>query len=193
MDLFDKSGHITDEGFTLLLQDAPNLLDRLELTEHLSFCDKCCARYADLLTGDVLLMPPAPVAPDLMERIRRRSRTIFFNRFVKVGLAASLAMGLWLTGINYGIIDISPRFDQNAQQPHALSATADTSNGFNLDEGSQTGAGQFMARQQENAKKLQASFDAVAAKSADDSPTLNMKISLAVENLLSSITHKGDQ
>lgn len=184
MELFDAKGHITDAGFSALLTDQPDMLSRLELTEHLSFCDKCCARYADLLSGDVLLMPPEPIAPKLMERIRRRAKHLLFNRFVKVGLAASLAMGLWLTGINYGIIPIAPPAE--SQNASALLST-----GFPAQSGS-TALKQFTDTQQKNANRMRASLDAVTSDILEDPLTLNMKISKALDQLLSSISHKGD-
>lgn len=176
MELFDNRGHITTAGFDALTQGTADELARLELTEHLSFCDACCARYAELLTGDVLLCPPAPVAHSVMERIRRRTRTVLFNRYVKVGLAASLAMGLWLTGLSYGLIPSVPATREEALSAPAQSGTVQ----------------QFLDTQQKNASRMKESLDALVTETNDASPTWNMKISQAIDQLFSSISHKGD-
>lgn len=177
MELFDNHGHITDEGFAALFGGQADDLQRLELTEHLSFCDVCCARYAEHLTGDVLLDTPKPIAPGVMERIRRRTRTVLFNRYVKVGLAASLAMGLWLTGLNYGLIPSIPH-----AEARAFSASAQT-----------TSIEKFVDTQQQNAARMKESLDALVTQTNEASPTWNMKLSKAINDLFPSISHKGDR
>lgn len=52
MDVFDdRTGHITAEGFAALLAGELDELASLEVAEHLSFCDSCCARYAACSPG----------------------------------------------------------------------------------------------------------------------------------------------
>ena len=58
-ELFDPNGHLTDDAFGALLRDEPlDEMERLEISEHLSFCDRCVERYAALLDGSELLSPP---------------------------------------------------------------------------------------------------------------------------------------
>lgn len=46
-ELFDPNGHLTDDAFGALLRDEPlDEMERLEISEHLSFCDRCVERYA---------------------------------------------------------------------------------------------------------------------------------------------------
>lgn len=59
MERFDDNGHITAQGFSLLLHGEPDTLSRLELAEHLSFCDECCQKYADLMETEPLFFTAA--------------------------------------------------------------------------------------------------------------------------------------
>lgn len=96
---FDADGHLTDFAFDELLHGEPAELTRLEIAEHLSFCDKCTERYADLLCGDALLDAPETLHPLTMRRLRQKAAELFFNRYVAVGVAACLTMLLWLGGV----------------------------------------------------------------------------------------------
>lgn len=99
-ELFRNDGHLTDYAFKALINDQPlDELSRLEIAEHLSFCDECVSRYSALLTGEALIEPEETVVPTVMERIRTRARLIFFNKYVAVVMAASIAMVLWVTGV----------------------------------------------------------------------------------------------
>ena len=58
MERFHTDGHLTDEALAALIRDGrPDELSRLEIAEHLSFCDVCLQRYTDLLSGTTLLEP----------------------------------------------------------------------------------------------------------------------------------------
>ena len=47
---FRPDEHLTDEALTALVQGTPlTELERLELAEHLSYCDQCLQRYTELL------------------------------------------------------------------------------------------------------------------------------------------------
>ena len=54
MRLFNEEGHITDEGFQQLIGGQADELSRLEISEHMDFCDQCVERYSELLTADLL-------------------------------------------------------------------------------------------------------------------------------------------
>jgi len=45
MTIFNQNGHITAEGFFLLVTEKADEMQRLELSEHLSFCDRCLEQY----------------------------------------------------------------------------------------------------------------------------------------------------
>ena len=45
---FAPDGHLTDCAFDDLLHSEPDELARLEIAEHLAFCDHCTERYTEL-------------------------------------------------------------------------------------------------------------------------------------------------
>ena len=52
MELFNKEGHLTDEGLRAVVDGTLDEMGRLEASEHLSFCDSCLVRYTELLADD---------------------------------------------------------------------------------------------------------------------------------------------
>ena len=58
MELFNKEGHLTDEGLRAVVDGTLDEMGRLEASEHLSFCDSCLVRYTELLADDTLLVQP---------------------------------------------------------------------------------------------------------------------------------------
>ena len=107
MERFKNNGHISDYGFTVLLSNSEDTLAALELSEHISFCDECCGRYANLLCDDVLISPPVPIAKTVISRLKNTLRLRVFNKYCRAGIAACLAMALWFGGINSGVITVS--------------------------------------------------------------------------------------
>ncbi len=99
MELFHENGHLTDDAIQALLNDSLDELGRLEVAEHLAFCDDCLITYTALLTEDTLLTPAAPVALTAWEKIRQKARQSFFSRYVSAAACAALALLLWTTGI----------------------------------------------------------------------------------------------
>mgnify|MGYP001629980237 FL=1 len=99
-ELFNPNGHLTDDAFGALLRDEPlDEMERLEISEHLSFCDRCVERYAALLDGSELLSPPEPVAPPVFRRIRERARKLFVNKYATAAAAACFAIMFWDIGL----------------------------------------------------------------------------------------------
>lgn len=97
MDIFRHDGHLTDEALTALVTGKP--LDetaRLEMAEHLAFCDLCLQRYTDALTGTELLTPEHSCRESLWRRIRARAARLFLNRYAAAAAAVALALTmLW--------------------------------------------------------------------------------------------------
>ena len=93
---FDQDGHLTGRAFDDLLHGEPDELARLEIAEHLAFCDHCTERYTARLCEDELLPAPETLRPSVMRSIRQRAVQLFFNRYVAAGVAACLTMLLWL-------------------------------------------------------------------------------------------------
>lgn len=99
-DFFDEDGHLTPHALKATAAMHPlDELTRLEISEHLSFCDSCLADYTLLLTDSTLVSPPQPQVHEIMNRIRQKARTVFFNRYARAALAACLAITLWGCGV----------------------------------------------------------------------------------------------
>ncbi|MDL2293642.1 zf-HC2 domain-containing protein [Ruminococcaceae bacterium OttesenSCG-928-D13] len=98
MELFHEDGHLTDAGLAALIDGGLDELERLEVAEHLSFCDKCLVRYTALLTDEVLLTPETPQKPKVMKRLRSRTWKVRVGRYATVAAAACLAVVMWAVG-----------------------------------------------------------------------------------------------
>lgn len=102
MTLFHKNGHLTDAALTALLQESLDETSRLEVAEHLSFCDTCLVRYTEMLDDSVLIEPEKPLVDGILSKIRQKVIRVFFNRYATAAAAIALAMIFW----GYGIFDI---------------------------------------------------------------------------------------
>ncbi|HAO69121.1 MAG TPA: hypothetical protein DCR31_03495 [Ruminococcaceae bacterium] len=100
LDLFDQNGHLTDEALQALIwEDDLDDLQRLEIAEHLSFCDACTDRYTNILCDDVLQSPPVPMYGEVMQQIRKKERKMFLRRLTTISAAACLALVFWWSGV----------------------------------------------------------------------------------------------
>lgn len=100
-EFFDIQGHLTDAALDALIDETADELQRLEIAEHLSFCDHCLERYTSRLTGEVLVVPPVkpvPISETVLQKIRHRARAVFFNRYATMAVAACFALILWVSG-----------------------------------------------------------------------------------------------
>ena len=98
MELFDKSGCLTDEGLQALQAGQLDEPGRLEAAEHLAYCDKCTDRYTALLTADMLEEPPRSAHKAVMAAIWVRLMQNTWGRAAVAGVAAVLAFAMWRTG-----------------------------------------------------------------------------------------------
>lgn len=128
-ELFTPDGHLTDQAFSLLIAQQLDPLQSLEVSEHLSFCDRCLERYTAILCGDIpvpspqssseifsnddpaqlpskappaacpLLEPPAALRKNVMQQIQRKVNLFYFKKTTSVLIAASLALVFWSGGI----------------------------------------------------------------------------------------------
>ena len=76
-ELFYADGHLTDDAFLALVHNDENLteLERLEISEHLSFCDECIIRYTACLEDDSLLIAPMLSSQEtIIKRIKEIGR-----------------------------------------------------------------------------------------------------------------------
>ena len=112
MELFNKEGHLTDEGLRAVVDGTLDEMGRLEASEHLSFCDSC-------LADDTLLVPETPLTPTVLARVRRRAVRVFFNRYTRVAAVAAFAVVLWGTGVFNSLV---PDRTIRQQEPARITA-----------------------------------------------------------------------
>ena len=74
MERFRADGHLTDEALLALIrQEEQSELERLEIAEHLAFCDACLQRYTELLAESPLLTPVSSCRQSLWQHLRARA------------------------------------------------------------------------------------------------------------------------
>ena len=99
-DFFTTEGHLTPDALSCLAHDTQlDELTRLELAEHLSFCDRCLDTYMFSLDDSLLIDPPQTQVPTIIKRVKQKARILFFNKYTRVAVAACLAITLWTTGV----------------------------------------------------------------------------------------------
>lgn len=120
MEYFRHDGHLTEEALLALVrQDPMEELERLEIAEHLAFCDACLQRYTELLSTDVLLTPQQSCRESLLRRIRRRTVQLVTSRYATAAAAVVLALTLLWGGLDFS----SPPHPTDAQPDGAPSVT----------------------------------------------------------------------
>lgn len=102
MEIFRHDGHLTDGALAALVAREP--LDetaRLEIAEHLAYCDLCLQRYTSALAGAPLLALERSCRESLWRRIRARTIQIFTSRYAAAVAGVVLALTL-VWGSGYG-------------------------------------------------------------------------------------------
>ena len=101
MDTFRKDGHLTNTVLEALVRgEALPALTRLEISEHLAYCDLCLQRYTDALAGTQLLIPEHSCQETLWGRIRIRVLHMLTSRYATAAAAVILALSvLWSSKI----------------------------------------------------------------------------------------------
>ena len=99
MERFRPDGHLTDEALAALAGSMElDELARLEMAEHLAYCDECLQRYTDLLADVPLLSPDHSCRESLWVRIRMRTIRLVTSRYATAAAAVALALTvLWGT------------------------------------------------------------------------------------------------
>ena len=97
MELFDPAGHLTDGALLALAhEEVPDELARLEMAEHLAYCDQCLHRYTALLAEAPLLTPAHSCRESLWRRVRARALRLLTSRYATAAAAVALALTvLW--------------------------------------------------------------------------------------------------
>ena len=93
--VFREDGHLCDEALAALArsEDCFDELERLEIAEHLAFCDFCLQRYAAALEDGALLVPERSCQRTLWARIRSRALRLAVSRYATAVAAVTLALG----------------------------------------------------------------------------------------------------
>lgn len=93
MTVFRADGHLTDEALASLAANGDlSELHRLEIAEHLAFCDLCLQRYTDAMAGDALLIPEHSCRDNIWRRIRTKTMRILTSRYATAAAAMALAL-----------------------------------------------------------------------------------------------------
>lgn len=98
-DLFDKEGHLTKFAINSNIEGNLDELHRLEISEHISFCEKCLEVYIEALTEDKLLHPFESCSSKVEREIEKTKYAGLFRRYATVFVAACFTMMLWVSGI----------------------------------------------------------------------------------------------
>lgn len=98
MELFREDGHLTLTGIKAVIGGEIDEMQRLEISEHLEFCEECMDSYLALLTDDVLLEPRRPVCEPAVKDYRKKNRRTTLLRYGNIAAAACLAVLMWGVG-----------------------------------------------------------------------------------------------
>ena len=132
-DLFNEDGHLTEYAIKCNIEGSLDELQRLEISEHLSFCDKCLEAYLESLTEDKIIEPFESCVQDVDRKVRNKRDYSIFRRYLTASIAACFAMTLWVSGVfsinyideidqfhvsmlsenNIGITEITKTFTEN--------------------------------------------------------------------------------
>ena len=120
MELFREDGHLTDQALEALVSGRElNELGRLEVSEHLAFCDLCLNRYTQQLMDEGLMTPAHSCQDTIWWRIRQRAARLLASRWATAAAAIVLVVSLWNFGVFGGIADLSARL--GSWEPPAIS------------------------------------------------------------------------
>lgn len=97
MELFTDNGHLTEQALQALVQEHDlTELERLEIAEHMAYCDHCLQRYTALLADVPLRSSEVSCQPTLWRHIRQRTIRVFTSRYAAAAAAVVLALTmLW--------------------------------------------------------------------------------------------------
>lgn len=96
--VFREDGHLSGGALEALAknEDRFDELERLEIAEHLAFCDYCLQRYTMALEEGALLVPEHSCQKALQARVRSRALRLVTSRYATAAAAVALALTvLW--------------------------------------------------------------------------------------------------
>ncbi len=113
---FKSNSHISRHGFESLINLSASEMHRLEMAEHLSFCDECIEKYTSLLTQDVLIESNLRVKQSVMKKIHGKIYKALINKYTIYISAACIALMLWGSGILGDITQITSGINEYLAQ-----------------------------------------------------------------------------
>ncbi len=121
MNLFLDNGHLTDEGLQELIDGSLDEMQRLEVSEHLSFCDECLVQYTNLLTEPICIEPKQDLVLPVMQRLRKKVLCVITSRYATAAAAVVLTLCLWVSGFFSGIHAEESHMGQQTTSSHSFS------------------------------------------------------------------------
>lgn len=101
MDYFNEQGHLQEQAFIYLEQEQTEEIIRLEISEHLSFCDECLDNYLEYIGRcgeDKLIQPMKPMKNVVYNQIKMKLLGLVFNKYSSAVIAAGLTLFLITSG-----------------------------------------------------------------------------------------------
>lgn len=99
-ELFLENGHLTQDAlYALVNEEDLSELERLEIAEHLSFCDECILNYAIVCNTIDFIETPEIMTISIMKKIKNRAKVIFINKYTTFAAAACFALFFWSNGV----------------------------------------------------------------------------------------------
>lgn len=111
--IFRDDGHLNDAALLALVQEQPlDELSRLEIAEHLTYCDSCLQRYTDLLADTALDTPRNSCRETLWPQIRLRAARLFSQRYAAAVAAVALALTLLWGSAHPAFTEVKETFEK---------------------------------------------------------------------------------
>ncbi len=98
--VFREDGHLSAEALAVLAGNGDRFgeLERLEIAEHLAFCDDCLQRYTAALEDGALLVPERSCRRTLWARAGSRALRLAVGRYATAAAAVALALAVLWSG-----------------------------------------------------------------------------------------------
>ncbi len=110
MDLFYEDGHVNEKALQSLIDGELDEMGRLEISEHLSFCDECLMKYSDMLSfNSNEPLDYGETAQRIMPVVKKRLMRERLYKYSTMAVAACLAITFWITGVfNIDTSEVKP-------------------------------------------------------------------------------------
>lgn len=128
--VFREDGHLSEGALEALAknEDRFSELERLEIAEHLAFCDGCLQRYTTALEDGALLVPERSCQKALWVRVRSRSLRLAVSRYATAAAAVALALTVLWGGERVEFSRPVPRSDRPSVSRQLTELTGEIGN-----------------------------------------------------------------